>query len=154
MTGLVSAVDWDENDRDRHGAASAVQRGRMPRTANHGTSMPAKRRVVWDTNVYTQKPSHRRGEALAKGDESRLQLDYDEEEKEEGELSDKEEGRQLQEQLWWKAKGQERGEKLTVVPLVFFRRKKWTEWQENGRRRGRRMKKWQEGSAGTSDIAR
>ena len=38
-----------------------------------------------------------------------LRLDYDEEEREEGELLDAEEVMRQKEQMWWKEGGQERG---------------------------------------------
>ena len=109
MTGLATA--WDLNTDDRQ-----AKSGRLAPTRREAQGGP-------HSNVYTCEVAGGMGHSVlcksqmtqSKGrwqkecKESTLRLDYDEEEREEGELSDTEEVTRQQEQTWWKERGQERG---------------------------------------------
>ena len=85
-----------------------------------------------------------------------MQLDYGEDEKEEGELSDTEDGNWQQVQLWWQDRGLASGVGAIFLHLVCCRDTRLGERWRSGSTRNPKEEKWQGGKlqAGATIDAR
>ena len=145
-TGTRTVWDCDGRSRERLGTVSSVLRGKKPCTACSDMTPPTKKQAGGGKRQGDQSSERERAKGWEGDGESTLQLYYEYEDKEEGEVTDTEEDKSKKEQEWWTNRGRDKGGRLILLFQVFFRRTRQTGRRAGGKtRRGKRKGTWQGG---------